>query len=216
MDTENNQENQEIKQTETKQQNNHPCMKNDCWKKCLAMTLAAFLGGFLAVYCVADNFNHYKMNNGFYMPQKHRFHHPKMHKFKGREFNDRAFNHDFDKEIKRIENEQARMLRDFEKTPWSMAPVFANPVKVNAFYDNDKLKVVVDTKNFDKKESKIEYKINGRKLTVSGKSEVKDKGYESDIEFSQDIILPEKVNANEAKVSQDDNNWVLTIPVYMK
>lgn len=206
MDEQNNQENQEIKteQTETK------CMKNDCWKKCLAMTLAAFLGGFLAVYFVADNFEHHKMKHN-------RFH--KMHKIKRfNNFDDSFFfAPDFDiKQIKRIENEQARILKDFEKTPWSMAPVFANPVKVNAFYDNDKLKVVVDTKNFDKKESKIEYKINGRKLTVSGKSEVKDKGFESDVEFSQDIILPEKVNANEAKVSQDDNNWVLTIPVYMK
>ena len=108
------------------------------------------------------------------------------------------------------------MMKDFEKTPWSMVPMFANPIKVKAFYDNDNFKVVVDTKNFSKDDSKVEYKINGRKLTVFGKSEVKDKGYENEVEFSQDIILPEKINANEAKVTKDDNNWVLSIPVFMK
>ena len=28
--------------------------KKHCWKKCLAMVIAAFLGGFLAVYFVAS------------------------------------------------------------------------------------------------------------------------------------------------------------------
>ena len=207
MDEQNNQGNQEeVKTTETKSS----CMKNDCWKKCLAMTLAAFLGGFLAVYFVADNFYHYKMKNC-------RCH--KMRRFNNNQIfiDDSFFKPDYaEKQIKNIENEQQKMLKDFEKTPWSMVPMFANPVKVRAYYDEDKFKVVIDTKNFDKDDSKIEYKINGRKLTVWGKSEVKDKGFESDVSFSQDIILPEKINANEAKVSQDDNNWVLTIPVYMK
>ncbi|MBR6163917.1 Hsp20/alpha crystallin family protein [bacterium] len=209
MDEQNNQENQEVKSTEQPKatEPKHQCMKNDCWKKCLAMTLAAFLGGFLAVYFVADNFYHHKMKHN-------RFH--KIQRFNN--YDDSFyFRPEFDrKQLRMIENEQAKMLKDFEKTPWSMVPMFANPVKVKAFYDNDTFKVVVDTKNFDKKDSKIEYKINGRKLTVSGKSEVKDKGYESDVEFSQDIILPEKVNSVEAKVSQDENNWVLSIPVFMK
>ena len=49
----------------------HVCFENHCWKKCLAMVLASFLGGFLAFYFVADQIMHRHQMPPHFMPPHH-------------------------------------------------------------------------------------------------------------------------------------------------
>ena len=85
------------------QQNNnepkkHICFENHCWKKCLAMVIASFLGSFLAFYFVADQ--------AMYRQQKH----IPPHHFEKRMFDDfermhHKKQHDIDKMFESIEKE---------------------------------------------------------------------------------------------------------------
>ena len=56
------------------QENRHVCFEKHCWKQCLGMVIAAFLGGFLAFYFVADQtmqrLHHHHLNKPHRMEQR--------------------------------------------------------------------------------------------------------------------------------------------------
>ena len=58
-----------------------------------------------------------------------------------------------------------------------------------------KNKIIIDLKAFNGDESRINYNVTGKKLTVFGSAHVKDKNFKQDISFSQDFLLPDKIRA---------------------
>ena len=195
---ENNQEN--IQNTE---QNKHICFENHCWKKCLAMVLAAFLGGLLAFYFVMDQMAE-RLERQHFNPkpfEKQMFKDfDRMYKQDMRAFDD-AFN--LDKRMKKLKHPPMIELPD----------LFMNSVKIKTDFDDDVLKITVGLKPFQDDENKINYNISGRKLTIFGSSQVKDKDFENDISFSQDFILPK--NADTANISKvkDKHHLVISVPL---
>ena len=79
--------------------------------------------------------------------------------------------------------------------------------------DEPKIEKLIYESEYKSYDSKVNFNVQGRKLTVFGKSEVKDKEFEQDIQFSQDFILPE--NADTAKISKekDGNKLIISVPI---
>ncbi len=183
------------------------CFDNDCRKKCIAMTLAAFLGGFLAFYFVFDQ----------YMERQSRPHgfHPK--KF------ERMLLDDMD--IERMYNEEMKAFDDmfkphhkikpplFKHNELAMPLFMSNNVKIKTEFEDNRYNIIIGLKPFQNDENKVNYNIEGRKLTIFGNSQVKDKNYEQDLAFSQDFILPE--NADTANISKikDGNKLIISVPI---
>ena len=183
------------------------CFENHCWKMCLAMVIAAFLGGFLAVYFVSDqimerqykkHFQHKQcINNPFsynrYDKKKHN-NYDEIYEKNLREF-ERAFEH-----------------ADRFEMP-DMPDFLTNTVNVKPVLDDDEYKVIVDLKPFNYDENKVNYNLSGRKLTIFGKSFVKDKGYEENVSFSQDFILPENADKTQISKEKDGNKLIISVPL---
>ena len=208
-------ENNNQVENNTLEENKNICHTNHCWKKCLALICAAFLGGFLAVYFVTDQmaeraikrhhpvaFNHERLDHKIYKDMD------KMYK------NDmKAFDEAFKKFDKNFEKHAAKLPK-FKHDDFNMPPVFMmDSVKIKTEFDDDKFNVIIGLKPFDNDERKINYSVSGRKLRVFGKSEARDKDYVQDIEFSQDFILPE--NADIANISKikDDKELIISVPL---
>ena len=188
-----------------KESNRHVCFENHCWKKCLAMVIAAFLGGFLAIYFVADQVF---QNRSYY------YFNPR--KFEQRMFDDveKMYRHDmkaFDDMFKKPRHHHK--MRKMWQNDFGMPFFMMDSVKIKTEYDDNKFNVIVCLKPFQGDDSKVNFNVQGRKLTVFGKSEVKDKEFEQDIQFSQDFILPE--NADTAKISKekDGNKLIISVPI---
>lgn len=177
---------------------------HNCWKKCLAMLIAAFLGGFLAIYFVADQ-----------IMERHQFRH----------FNPMKYEQKIHKDMEKMYKQDMKAFDDMFKMPHNRnmkksklndfgIPVFMmDSVKIKTEYDDNKFNIIVCLKPFQGDENKVNYNLEGRKLTVFGSSQIKDKEYEQDISFSQDFILPENADtANITKV-KDGNKLVISVPV---
>ncbi len=186
----------------------HICFESHCWKKCLAMVCAAFLGGFLAFYFVADQ-------------MMYKYHSPRFnpHKFEKRMFDDmdrmykqdmKAFEDafDIDKRMNKMHKTKKKKHQDL-----AMPAFFMDSVKIKTEFEDNKFNVVVDLKPFQGDENKVNYNVEGRKLTVFGNSEVKDKDYEHEISFSQDFILPENADIMNITKIKDGNNLIVSVPM---
>lgn len=211
---EENNTNQELNNNEVKK---HVCFENHCWKKCLAMLCASFLGGFLAFYFVADQMMHRQPMPPHFNP----------HHFEKRMFDDaeRMYNnhrHDMDKMYKedmKAFKEAFKINKNFEKkmmADMGMPMLMMDSVKIKTEFEDNKFNVIVCLKPFQNDESKVNYNVNGRKLTVFGNSQVKNKEFEQDVSFSQDFILPE--NADTAKISKvkDGHKLIISVPIKEK
>lgn len=187
---------------EPNQQHYHLKEQHHCWKKCLLVGLATFLGSLLAFYFVADQFaerifaSHF---NPHHIEKKMMKDMNRMYKQDMKAFED-SFN--FDKNFKH------RHHQDYA------APIFMlDSVKIKTEYEDNKFNVIVGLKPFQNDENKIKYTVNARKLTVFGNSQVKDKDFEHDVAFSQDFILPENADiANITKV-KDGNKVIISVPI---
>lgn len=181
----------------------HVCFENHCWKKCLAMVLASFLGGFLAFYFVATQVV-YKHQRPYYYNQ---------YDFEKDLYRDIEKKHKEElnalkKAFKINQNIETQMLAKLGKTMQLM-----NPVKIKSEFDDNKFNIIVSLKPFQGDENKINYNIQGRKLTVFGSSQTKDNEYQKDVSFSQDFILPE--NADTFKISKikDGDSLIISVPM---
>ena len=192
----------------------HICFENHCWKKCLAMVLASFLGGFLAFYFVIDQVMYHKQ-----MRMLHRPHH-----FEKRMFDDvEKMHHNFKKDMDKMYENDMNVFREafninkkFKQKMFEEmnSPIFMmDSVKIKTEFDDNKFNVIVCLKPFQGDESKINYNVSARKLTVFGSSQNQDKEFKQEISFSQDFILPE--NADTAKISKikDGNKLIISVPM---
>lgn len=216
---------------ENYQENNQPveekkhiCFEDHCWKKCLAMVIAAFLGGFLACYFAADQM--------FERMEKRHF---EPHRFEKRMLKDidrmykqdkRAFNDAFDIEKMYKQDKKAfedafnpDRMKKIKHPPMPIMPPMPDfmweGVKIKSEIDDNMYKVTIGLKPFQDDENKVNYNVNGRKLTVFGSSSVKDKHSENDISFSQDFILPDNADiANISKIKKD-HKLIISVPIKM-
>lgn len=201
---EENNNNQELNNY-TQEPHKHVCFENHCWKKCLAMVIAAFVGGFLAFYFVTDQ-----------IMQRHHNHYFNPDKFEREMFKDmeRMYKQDmraFDEMFKYPKHPQK--MHKMKHNDFGMPFFMMDSVKIKTEYDDNKFNIIVCLKPFQGDESKVNYNLNGRKLTVFGKSQVKDKEYEQDIEFSQDFILPENADTAKIKKEKDGNKLIISVPI---
>lgn len=218
--TENNQNNTQEPIKETKVNDNH-------WKECFGMLIAAFLGGFLAMYFVADQvFDRHHAPRPFYPD---RFEKQMMKDFeKMYERDMKAFEHDFDTfgfDMNKNEKKFKFFGSDFTKSgkeqkPWAAVinsfdlPDMPNDsVNIKTEIDNDDYKIKIGLTPFNGDDSRINYNLKDKKLTVYGNSTIKDKNFEQDIAFSQDFILPKNADTKKIKREKDGNNLVIEIPL---
>lgn len=173
-----------------------------CWKKCLAMLTAAFLGGFLAFYFVTDQ-----------MMKRYHFHHFNPERFEKRMYDDmeRSYKLDkkhFDEMLKR----QEKMLK-LNRENLALPFFITEAVKITTDFADNNFNIIIDSKPFQGNENNVKYNVNNRKLTVFGSAVVKDKDFEQDVAFSQDFILP--INADTANISKyrDGKKIVITVPL---
>ena len=193
------------------------------WKECFCMMLAAFLGGFLAVYF-------YKMHH--FSPG--RFERRMIKDFnKMYEQNKKAFEHDFDRLNKNFDDgfgfKIKEMPDDFDffddsapdyksplkysENPFKLKDTLMEGVKIKTEIEKDEYKIIVDLKAFQGDESRINYNISGRKLTVFGSSRVKDKRFEQDIAFSQDFLLPYNADTAYIKKKKEGGSLIIEVPL---
>lgn len=187
---------------EPNQQHYHSTEHHHCWKKCLLIGLAAFLGSLLAFYFVAEQLAERMITSRFnphHIEKRMMKDMDRMYKQDMKAFED-AFK--FDKKFKN------RHHQDFA------APVFMlDSVKIKTEYDDDKFNVIVGLKPFQDDENKVQYNVQGRKLTVFGSSQVKDKDFENDVAFSQDFILPENADTSNITKVKEGNKVIISVPV---
>ena len=193
----------------------HICFEKHCWKQCLAMVIAAFLGSFLAFYFVADQMMLRKQMLPHFMPPHH---------FEKRMFDDfermhQNQKHDIDKMFEKdmeAFKEAFSINKDFERRMFSdvrMPKIMMNTVKIKTEFNDNVYNVIISLKPFQGDENKINYNINGRKLTVFGKSQIKEKNYEHDVSFSQDFILPENADISKVSKTKDGNKLIISVPM---
>lgn len=201
-------------ETQVSQQNtigqNHICFQNHCWKMCLGMVVAAFLGGFLATYFVTDQmfkfafihhqaFNPVRIQNEMFRD---------MHRF-DREIDryNKDFDRDFDNFGKYFKNPHKK------HNPLIADRDFGNNFKLDSDMNNRKFEVEVDLRPFNNDESKVNFNVRGRKLTVFGDSEIKEDGYEEKINFTQDYILPKNADIANISKKRDGNKLEIIVPL---
>lgn len=189
--------------TETNQQHyHHDHDHHHCWKKCLLTALASLLGSLLAFYFVADQLTERVFLSRFnphHIEKRMMKDMNRMYKQDMKAFED-SFN--FDKKFKHKHHQE------FD------TPVFMlDSVKIKTDYEDNKFNVIVGLKPFQDDENKIKYNVNGRKLTVFGSNEVKDKDFEHDVAFSQDFILPENADTSNITKVKDGNKVIISVPV---
>ncbi len=187
---------------EIKKEDKHICFENHCWKKCLAMLCAAFLGGFLAFYFVADQM---------------------MHRYQKHPFNPQRFEKRMFDDVERMYKQDMKAFDDSFNFPKKMKklkhhnmmiPAFMlDSVKIKTEFENNVFKIIIDLKSFQDDENKVNYNVEGRKLTVFGSSEIKDKDYQHDVSFSQDFILPENAEIMNIEKEKEGHNLIISIPV---
>ena len=192
----------------------HVCFENHCWKKCLAMVLASFLGGFLAFYFVADQVMYRQQ-----MKMHHRPHHFEKRMFDDIERIHHRQKHDIDKIFEddmKAFKEAFKINKNFERkmlADYGMPMFMMDTVKIRTEFNDNVYNVIVCLKPFQGDESKINYNVKGRKLTVFGKSQIKEKDYENDVSFSQDFILPENADISKVSKTKDGNKLIISIPM---
>ncbi len=212
MEENNNQNNEQMYSTINRKQN--ICFENHCWKKCLAMVLSALLGGFLASYFVMDQIADRKFS---YHPQIHH------HKIKPHNF-DNNFIDDFDKEYRQelksfddILKKHKKISQDFfnNDIDFDMSPFMMEAVKIKTEIDDNKFNIIINLKPFQGDSNKVNYNVTGRKLTVFGKSELKNHNSQQDIAFSQDFILPKSADIANIQKNKEGKNLIISVPLNM-
>lgn len=192
-----------MEENNNNENNNHVHYhEKHCWKKCLAMLIAAFLGAFLAFYFVTDQ-----------MMKRYHFHHFNPERFEKRMFDDleRSYKIDrknFDKMLKR----QEKILK-LNRENLALPFFITEAVKITTDFADNNFNIIIDSKAFKNNENDVNYKVDNRKLTVFGSTVVKDKDFEQDVAFSQDFILPTNADTENISKDKDDKRIIITVPL---
>ncbi len=205
-----------MEENNTQNENNNSIQAEHrvCMKKCIAMVLAAFLGGFLAVYFVTDQIMERSFKKHYHPPMPPERFERNIYKDMDRMYkNDmKAFDEAFKKFDKNFDKHMGKLPK-FKHNELDMPFFITEPVNVRTEFDDNKFEVIVPLKPFNNDEKKINYNVSGRKLSVFGSSEVKDKDFSQNIQFSQDFILPENADIANISKEKDDNELIISVPV---
>ncbi len=199
--SDNNQNNQELMNEKTKER--HVCFETHCWKKCLAMLCAAFLGGFLAFYFVADQMM-YRYHKNYFKPER----------FEEKMFDDidKLYLKDF-RDIERQFDNPKHIMPRLGRDRLDMPFLPANPVKIKTDVDDDVYNIIVCLKPFQNDENKIKYEVASGKITVYGSSETKHKNVNENVSFSQDFLLPSNADTDNITKTKDGKKLIISIPL---
>ena len=196
----------EVNETnEIKEQQKHICFKNHCWKMCLGMVIAAFIGGFLAVYFVTHQIMENSVRQYLYVyPYKM----------------EQKFLNDMDKEfradMRNIDKifHKPHKLPKFKNHDIATTPIFMpDGVKVKSEFEDGNYNVKISLKPFQGDEDKISYSVIGRKLTVFGSSLINEGNSTQEISFSHDFLLPKGADILHIKKYKDGKKLVISVPV---
>ncbi len=193
---------EENNNNENEQNKKNICFENHCWKKCLGMLVAAFLGGFLAFYFVADQMM-YKYHHHYFNPKK----------FEKRMFDD--FEKSYKNDLKYFDDmfKKHARLPKIKNDDLVMPFFMMDSVKIKTEFEDNSFNIIIGLKPFQYDENKINYNVEGRKLTVFGESTVKDNETEQDIAFSQDFILPHNADITNIKKEKDGKKLIISVPL---
>ena len=194
-------ENFEKQETEIKSES---CCRKNLTKICVVSVFAAFLGGFLATYFVIDQLAERKFYNSYKHAQR-------MEKLIFDDA-DRMYKRE-KKNFDKFFNDKNFRMPDTLEHGFTFPEYPDNAVKIETNYDSDKFDVIIGLKPFNDDENKIKYNISGRKLTVSGESQINDKGYKEEIAFSQDFILPNNAQKDAIQKIKENNQLILSVPL---
>lgn len=183
-------------------ENRHVCFEKHCWKQCLAMVIASFLGAFLAIYFVTDQV----------MQRMHNYHMYKPHRMEQRMLKD--MDRMYKQDMKAFDDMFKKHHFPKMKEHSLGLPIFMmDSVKIKTEYNDDSFDIIICLKPFDGDENKINYNVSQRKITVFGSSQVKNDGYEEDISFSQDYILPKNADTSNITKIKNGNKLIISIPM---
>ncbi len=181
----------------------HVCFETHCWKKCLAMICAAFLGGFLAFYFVADQVM-YKYHKNYLKPE--------LLEQKMLNDLDRIYFKDlqeFDKNF----NHPKHVMPRFGRDKFDMNFLSVNPVKIKTEMEDNEFNIIVCLKPFQNDENKVNYDVQQGKITVYGSSETKHKNVEENVSFSQDFLLPQNADIDNISKTKDGKKLIISVPL---
>ncbi len=191
-----------MEENNNNQENKHICFEKHCWKQCLGMVIAAFLGGFLAFYFVADQTMeklHYR-----HMSKPHRMEQQMLHDMHKMYKQDmKAFDDMFKKQH----------MRKFKEPSFGIPFFMMDNVKIKTEFEDNKFNIIVCLKPFGGDENKVNYNVEGRKITVFGSSQHIEDGYEQDIQFSQDYVLPKNADTENITREKDGNKLIISVPI---
>lgn len=199
-------ENIEVNETNsTIEEQKYICFKNHCWKMCLGMIVAAFIGGFLAVYFVSDQIMERSVRQYFNVP-------PHIMEQKFLNDIDKSFRDDM-KNIDKIFHKPHKLPK-FKNPDIGITPIFMpDSVKVKSEFEDGNFNVTVSLKPFQGDENKINYSVQGRKLTVFGGSLINDGNTSEEIAFSHDFLLPKGADILHIRKYKDGKKLVISVPV---
>ncbi len=174
------------------------------WKKYLAMMLGTFLGGLVAFYFVFDQMAERYYRNHLFMPHN-------IDRFEKKMFNDmeKSYRH----EMKHFDDIFKKELPKIDYSDLAVPLFMMDAVKIRTEFEDNNFNVIVDLKPFQGNIDKINYNLTGRKLTVFGSSEVKDKTTQQDISFSQDFLLPSNADKMKIKKYKDGKDLIISVPL---
>lgn len=198
---ENNNQNQTLNEN-VEEKKKHVCFESHCWKKCLAMLCAAFLGGFLAFYFVADQCMH-KYHRDFFRsePSEQRMI-DDMERMYLKDL------HSFEKKF-----DSPEMMPRFGADRFEAKFFAGNPVKIKTETEDNSFNIIVCLKPFQNDENKIKYEAQTGKITVYGNSETKHKNMNENVSFSQDFLLPANADINNITKTKDGKKLIISVPL---
>lgn len=161
------------------------CSK-DKWIKFGLIVLAVFLGCYLATYYLLDQMRHHY----YYAPVR------PIHN------------------IDNVIQQQDKMFDEMESLPVDVNSLLpTNAPVIQTFKKDDAYKVIVDLKPFDGEVSNIKTEIKPNRISIFGQKFTTKKHGESDYEFSQSFVLPERIDVKDVKKEKVKDKYIITLPI---
>lgn len=215
---ENNSNLTETNSEETKYHNDKEC---PCCKKMKGMLIAAFIGGFLAMFFVGE-LSVDRFMNKRYMEMERFI--QTMNARPEMDFrNDFRHNHrnDFRDDFRphdRFDNprldERLFDMPSFEPRNINTTPNFMpNKVKATSEFTDGNYNITVDLNPFQGDENKIKYRVKGRTLNVFGESKIIEGKRGQITGFSHNYTLPQNADTANIKKIKEGNRLIISVPI---
>ena len=179
-------ENQKQEETVKIKEKNYPMCSNHPLMKTLMVGLLIFLGAFCAFYTVAD------------------WH---MKSLLGPAFGPRPFADRMERMIQKDMRTMDYMMRENRRFSKRAAQV------IHLEQTKDAYKVIIDLRAFDNNENNLQTSVNGKILTINGRTIRKSKHNEQISEFQQNYLFGDNVRLKDLTKETDGNYYIITIPI---